>query len=371
MKLTAKIEKHKESLIALSLSFVKGIGSKRAKRILTEADLYQEWCYCFNSGFKELPQWSNKQLAKSDFENAVDLANNQLTDAVDNSVIPLSINHPFYPKLLKQCIDAPSLLYARGNVERLNYESVSIVGTRTPSEYGRKNAKQIAGELAAEGLNVVSGFAYGVDINAHLASIDNGGFTVAVFGSGLGCIYPAVHKKYVSKILENGCLLSEQPYYAKPDRQNFPSRNRIVAGMSKATLVIESKIKGGSLITAKLAFDYNRDVYALPGLVQDEKYDGNHQLIKLNIAQLCTSSNDILQQTFEKQKTEHEPKQNLNREYPKEYQKIVHAIRSGANNIHALSDVSEENIASLQMRLVQMELDGYLKMLPGNKLRLL
>ena len=371
MKLTAKIEKHKESLIALSLSFVKGIGSKRAKRILTEPDLYQEWCYCFDGGFNELPQWAIKQLSKSDFENAFEQAFGQLSEAIENDLIPLGIHHVHYPKLLKQCADAPSLLYAKGKVERLNYESVSIVGTRTPSEYGRINAKQIAGELAIEDINVVSGFAYGIDINAHLATIEKGGFTVAVFGSGLGCIYPAVHKKYVAKILENGCLLSELPYYAKPDRQNFPSRNRIVAGMSKATVVIESKIKGGSLITAKLAFDYNRDVYALPGLVQDEKYDGNHQLIKSNIAQLCTSATDILQQTFEKQKIENKPKQNLNKQYPKEYQEIVHAIRSGANNIHALSDVSQENIASLQMRLVQMELEGFLKMLPGNKLSLL
>jgi DNA processing protein len=185
-----------------------------------------------------------------------------------------------YPELLRNIGDPPLLLYVQGSWP-LDQRYVAVVGTRNPSYYGARWARRIGAELARRGFTVVSGLARGVDAEAHLGALDAGGSTVAVLGSGLQHVYPAEHRHLARRILtSNGGLISEYPIQRKADRGAFPRRNRIVAGMCEAVIVVESAAKGGSMITAGFAADYGKTVFALPGQIDQSAAEGCHQLIR-------------------------------------------------------------------------------------------
>ncbi|NSL88484.1 DNA-protecting protein DprA [Chitinophaga sp. Mgbs1] len=202
---------------------------------------------------------------------------------------------PLYPQRLLQCYDAPSLLYYKGRADLNAARMVSIVGTRHPSAYGRKVCEQLTQELAAADITLVSGLAYGIDILAHKTALAQQMPTIGVLAHGLDRIYPPAHKEVAARMLEQGGLLTDYMSYTQPDRQNFPRRNRIVAGLCDATIVVESGLQGGSLITADLANGYNRDVFCIPGSVYDPHAAGCHHLIKNNKAMLITGAADILE----------------------------------------------------------------------------
>ncbi len=199
-----------------------------------------------------------------------------------------------YPEKLKHCIDGPILMFGSGNMNFNDRKVISIVGTRQITSYGTESCRKIIEDLAPLNPLIVSGFAYGVDIVAHQAAMDFGLQTIGVLAHGLNQIYPKVHKKYVAKMEENGGFLTDFWSTSNPDRENFIRRNRIVAGMAEATLVIESAEKGGSLITANIANDYNRDVFALPGRATDKYSQGCNTLIKTQKANLMTSAADVI-----------------------------------------------------------------------------
>ena len=199
-----------------------------------------------------------------------------------------------YPDPLKHCIDGPILFFHQGNIDLQNKKIISVVGTRNVTNYGRKCCKELIDELAPLNPVIVSGFAYGVDILAHRAAINNGLQTIVCLAHGLDQIYPKGHKKYVQKINENGGLISEFWSSDPFERNNFLKRNRIIAGLSQATIVIESALKGGSLVTADIANSYNRDVFAFPGRVNDHHSQGCNNLIKTQQAQMITQAADII-----------------------------------------------------------------------------
>ncbi|MFN3342860.1 MAG: DNA-processing protein DprA [Flavobacteriales bacterium] len=199
-----------------------------------------------------------------------------------------------FPQRLKNCEDAPLVLFSLGNTDFNTSRIVSIVGTRQPSEKGKEICATLVEQLAGKGITVVSGLAYGIDICAHRTSLQHAIPTVGVLAHGLDRIYPGAHRSTAEKMLEQGGLLTEFISETNPDRENFPKRNRIVAGMSDATIVIETGNKGGSIITAMLANDYNRDVFAFPGRPGDEKSSGCNRLIKIHRAALTENANDIL-----------------------------------------------------------------------------
>ncbi|MBC7866450.1 MAG: DNA-protecting protein DprA, partial [Gloeobacteraceae cyanobacterium ES-bin-316] len=208
---------------------------------------------------------------------------------------PLFLTDEYYPKRLLNCYDSPSLLYYRGNADLNKKNIVSIVGTRSHSEYGRQQCEKIIQELQHENILIVSGLAYGIDTIAHKASLKYHIPTVGVLAHGLDRIYPQQNKVLAKQMTEDGGLLTDFISGTNPDKQNFPRRNRIVAGMCDALVVIESGLKGGSLITAELANSYNKDVFALPGRTNDPKSEGCNFLIKNNKASLITAATDILE----------------------------------------------------------------------------
>ena len=211
-----------------------------------------------------------------------------------SGVRPLSFREAGYPERLKHCIDGPVLLFASGNINLENRKTISIVGTRQMTSYGADLCRKLIEDLAPLDPVIISGFAYGVDIHAHAVAMENNLQTVGVVAHGLNQMYPKVHKKYVAKMEENGGFLTEFWSTSNPDKENFVKRNRIVAGISEATVIVESADKGGSLITANLANDYNRDVFAVPGRTTDKYSQGCNTLIKTQRANLLTSAADLV-----------------------------------------------------------------------------
>lgn len=207
---------------------------------------------------------------------------------------PLFINNAEYPRRLLHCYDPPTLLYYKGEADLNKSKVVSIIGTRTNSDYGKKITEQLVAGLAQYDVLIVSGLAFGIDATAHKAALKHDMSTVGVLAHGLKTIYPEQHTSLAKSLLKKGGLLSEFESQAKPDRHHFPTRNRIVAGMSDAIIVVETGVKGGSMITAELGNGYNRDVFAYPGKITDLKSAGCNQLIKSNKAILLTDVDQLL-----------------------------------------------------------------------------
>ena len=278
-----------------------------------------------------------------------------------------------YPTNLQHCIDSPILLFKDGNIDFSNDKIISIVGTRNMSSYGRDFCNKLVDDLAEYNPIIVSGFAYGVDICAHKAAIKNNLQTLAVLAHGLEEIYPKVHKKYINQVNENGGFLTEFWHNETPLRENFLKRNRIVAGISKATIIIESAEKGGSLVTADIANSYNRDVFAVPGRTTDLYSKGCNNLIKNNRAQLLTSAEDIVKMLNwdikEKPKT---IQKQLFVELNENEQKIYDLLHEkGAQLLDVISLECNIPVYQLSSILLQLEMKGVLKPLPGKLFELI
>lgn len=272
-----------------------------------------------------------------------------------------------YPENLKNCIDAPILIFHDGNLNWNSQKIISIVGTRKITNYGRDFCNELISNLTSYNPIIVSGYAYGVDICAHKAAIENNLQTIAVLAHGLDEMYPKVHKKYMRDVLDNGGFITEFWHNEQPMRENFLKRNRIVAGISKATIIVESAKKGGSLVTADIANSYNRDVFALSGRVTDTYSKGCNNLIKNNQAHLLSSAEDIIQMLNWDVQTQPAPVQqqlfiDLNENEQKIYDYLL-------ENGKQLLDVIARNCAipvyQLSSMLLQMELKGIIKPLPG------
>jgi DNA processing protein len=202
-----------------------------------------------------------------------------------------------FPRPLLEIADPPFLLYALGRVERLRLPAVAVVGSREASRYGRDVAWRLSRELSAAGVTIVSGFARGVDAAAHEAALEGPGGTIAVLGCGLDVDYPREHRRLKERLCVEGLLLSEYPPGTEPRPQNFPIRNRIIAGLSSGVVVVEASRRSGSLITARLAADFGRDVFAVPGSVFSETSSGAHELLR-DGAILCRGAEDVLAELF-------------------------------------------------------------------------
>ena len=212
----------------------------------------------------------------------------------DNNIKPLFFTESAYPNKLKHCHDAPILLFYKGNADLNKEKIVSVIGTRNATEYGKQQTEKLIRELSAENILVVSGLAYGIDVYAHKAALANNLDTVGVLAHGLDELYPSLHTNIANKMIHQGGLLTEFISQTNPDKENFPKRNRIVAGMSDAVIVVESKRSGGALITAEIAHTYNRDVFAFPGRAEEEFSAGCNMLIKRNKAGLIENAADFL-----------------------------------------------------------------------------
>lgn len=284
-----------------------------------------------------------------------------------HKIIPLFYLDEAYPFRLKEIADAPCLLYYLGNADLNNTKVVSIVGTRKASEYGKSFTENLIEELADQNCLILSGLALGIDGYAHKAAVKNNLPTVGVLAHGLDRIYPSVHKKLATQMIENGGLLTDFVSGTTPDAVNFPSRNRIVAGMCDVLVVVETAIKGGSRITAEIANSYNKDIMALPGRVNDEYSTGCNHLIRVNKASVITCAKDLLELMNWQYSSIDKPKQqSLPLDLESDDLQIVNYIKQ--KNKIGIDDISFDlqlNQSEVLMRLLQLEFKGIVRSLPG------
>lgn len=273
----------------------------------------------------------------------------------------IKIDDSKYPKQLKEIKNPPKKLYLLGNEKILEDKSVAIVGSRCYSEYGKEYATKFSKELAIQGITIISGMALGIDTFAHKGALSVGGKTIAVLGSGFNYIYPEENIKLLSEIiLNNGAIISEYKPDTIPDSKNFPKRNRIVSGLSNGVLVIEAVYRSGTSITAKLAKQQGKPVFCVPSNLGRKNGVGTNNLIKEG-ASLITSVDDILDCLHVEKKQEI-----AKREIPKEYIEIYKAIEEEPTNINIICKKLKTDISNINATLMIMELEGYIKSLPGN-----
>ncbi len=297
---------------------------------------------------------------------------NEIAFIEKHHISPLFISDKNYPQRLLNSFDSPTLLYYKGNADLNTSKIVGIVGTRKHTDYGKKICEDLLHDLAQEDILVVSGLAFGIDSIAHKASLKNNIKTVGVVAHGLDRIYPSQNKQLAKEMLLHGGLLTDFMSGTNPDRQNFPRRNRIVAGISDAVIVIESSIRGGSLITAELANGYNKDVFAIPGRVNDSRSEGCNYLIKNNKALLIESADDLLhimnwKEAAKKIRSQRELFIELTPE-----EKIITDILNAHENIgidqlYLKSGLSSSAVANA---LLMLEMQGVVVSLPGKIFRL-
>lgn len=297
-----------------------------------------------------------------------------------HGIQPLPMNDEHYPARLRECDDAPLMLFYRGNADLNQQRVINIVGTRHCTAYGKDVISRFVRDLKSlcPQLLIVSGLAYGVDINAHRAALENGYETVGVLAHGLDQIYPPRHRETAVKMISQGGLLTEFFTQTNADKVNFVRRNRIVAGMSDACILVESAARGGGLITARLSRDYNRDVFAFPGRVGDEYSEGCNNLIRNNGAALVTSAQDFVEAMgwiTDAQLNEARQKGIERQLFPSlspEEMQIVSALqKQNDQQINMLSVTSNLPVARLTAILFEMELKGVVKVLAGGTYHLL
>ncbi len=276
---------------------------------------------------------------------------------------------PGYPSRLQHIPDAPLLLYTKGNVDLNPERCTSIVGTRKPTLYGKAVTEEIIETLAPYDITIISGLAYGIDITAHRQSLKCNTPTIGVMGSGMGNIYPDSHRSFAEKMMVSGGLVTEFNYNTGPDAVNFPIRNRIVAGMCDVLVVIESGVKGGSMITAILANDYNKDVAAVPGRKIDKTSAGCNQLIKNQQAHLVESGDDLINlMSWNKKSKQQAYQADLFAEMDEHERKIYSLIVDcGEKDIDTLAYESKSTPGELAVVLLNLEFKGAIKSHPGKK----
>jgi len=283
------------SLYSIALSMIPGIGSKTARRLISLIGSPEQIFREERNTLIKVPGVGNQLVAEISNSDNLIKAEKEISTLMRHDIQILHFTDPAYPENLNDCPDGPILLYTKGKTN-LNHDRIlSIVGTRSPTAYGTEVCRKLISEISAENLSVtiVSGLAYGIDICAHKAALRYGQPTVAVLGHGLGFLYPGAHRPVARKILESGSLITDFAYGEKPERQNFIKRNRIIAGISNATIVIESGTRGGALLTAQMAGSYNRDVMAIPGKSCDPMSSGCNNLIKEHKATMIEGWQDV------------------------------------------------------------------------------
>lgn len=278
----------------IALTLIPHVGSVHAHLLMNQFSSPQEIFQAPVSLLRGIPGIGEQRANAIKQFNRFDSIEKELKSLGELGIQVLVRGGSTYPNRLAHAMDAPHVLYFKGNANLNAERIVGIVGTRLPTDYGRHITRELIRSLAPAGCVVVSGLAYGVDTCAHSESLDHHLHTIGVLGHGLDTLYPHVNRRLAARMIEQGGLLTEFQRGTSPDRQNFPKRNRIVAALCDALVIVESGDKGGSIITASIANSYNKDVFAVPGRVSDPKSEGCNSLIREHKAYLITSGNDLL-----------------------------------------------------------------------------
>ena len=360
-------------LIALTL--VPLVGSITARKLISYSGSAKAVFSEKKSNLQKIPGIGSLLAGSIQPEKALVQAEHELLFMERNRINHLTVYDKEYPERLKQCPDAPLVFYYKGKNGFSTEKVLSIVGTRNASEYGIEQCRKLIRDLTEHNYKVliVSGLAYGIDVQAHMAALQYKQETVAVLAHGLHTIYPGAHKNLALRIIENGAILSDFCTGDNPERNNFLKRNRIIAGLSDATIVIESGKKGGALITADLASSYNRDVFALPGRVSDPMSAGCNALIRDNKAALVEGFEDIVFFLgWDANEKANKPRQaELFAELNEDEKKIADELRKEERlSPDILSLRTGLPVSKISATLLGMEFRAIVRVMPGNCYRL-
>lgn len=363
----------RELVYQLSLSQVPHIGNVHAKQL---CDIFGSASEVFNAPLHELEKVENiGEIKARSIKNFRDFgrAEKEVIFIEKYGIKPLFLTDSDYPQRLLNCFDPPAMLFYKGTADLNASRIVAIVGTRNNTEYGRYFSEKLVKALADADAVIISGLAFGIDTIAHKCSLKYGIPTVGVVGHGLDTIYPQENTNLAKQMIKNGGLLTEFRSNTKPDKHNFPSRNRVVAGLSDATVVIESGLKGGSNITANLAWGYNRDVFAVPGRSTDAKSEGCNRLIRDNKAILLHEPEHLISTMGwdEPEKKKRILQKKLFMEINDAEEKIMELLRKNEDaSIDELNFKSGFSASSIASAVLNLEMQGILKVLPGKRFRL-
>lgn len=363
-----------ESVYQLALSRLPRIGPVQVRLLIEHLGSASA---VFHTGLSKLEKIEGMSRAKARAIKAFrdfDKLEHELEQLFKEEIIPLFLTDNDYPRRLLHCYDPPPLLFKKGSSDLNGARMLAVVGTRHHTTYGRQATEKLIADLSPFRPVIVSGLAYGIDAIAHRAAIEAGMSTIAVLAHGLDQTYPAVHRQLATSISkDSGALLSEYSLGTQPDKHHFPARNRIVAGISDAVLVIESGIRGGSMLTAELANGYNRDVFAIPGRINDQRSEGCNFLIRNNKAALINHADDLATAMgWEEKKPAKGPIQkSLFVTLNGEEQSIVNFLNGkpalGIDEINLQTTLSSSTVAAA---LLSLELKGMVRSLPGKRFQL-
>ncbi|MDA0194840.1 MAG: DNA-processing protein DprA [Bacteroidetes bacterium] len=360
-----------ELLYRVALNMLPGIGSILAKQLLSYCGSVDQIFKTSQSKLEKIPGIGPKTARLITASELLTKAADDIENCLKNDVEILFYTDKEYPYKLKQAIDCPTVIYTKGTPLSNSKNLIAIVGTRRASDYGKAVTKQIVKDLQAYDVVIVSGLAYGIDITAHKASIENDIETYAVLGSGVDVIYPALHKDIAKRIEVNGALISEYPLGTKPEAYYFPARNRIIAGLVDAVIVVEAAERGGALITADIANSYNREVFAVPGNINLKGSDGCNNLIRQQKAAIFTSVEDMVKElNWDIAGTESRREESMNLQDLTEQERLIVDILLDSKNgiqIDQLAWKSQLTVNQLAGVLLSLEFSGIIKSLPGKK----
>ena len=351
----------------LALQRVEGVGDIMAKKLISHCGSAEGVFKTKSNQLAAIDGVGTTLLKNLKDQSVFDKANKEIAFIQNNNINVAYFQDENYPDKLKHCVDAPLVLFTAGNIDLKSRKIISIVGTRQITSYGMEFCKKLIEDLVPLNPVIVSGFAYGVDIVAHQLAMENNLQTIGVLAHGLNQIYPKPHKKYMAKMEQNGGFMTEFWSSANPDKENFVKRNRIVAGIAEATIVIESADRGGSLITANIANDYNRDVFAVPGRTTDKYSAGCNNLIKTQKANVLTSAADLIYILNWDIKEESKAVQKqLFVSLDNDEQKIYdYLLKTGKELMDIIALECEFPIYRISALLLNMELKGVIRPLPG------
>ena len=361
--------KEEELLYLLALQKAKGIGPINAKKLIAHTGSAKSVFTQKKSVLEKINGIGSYTIRDLNDVRNIQNAEKELSYILDHDIHYTSFLDDGYPDKLQHCSDSPILLFYDGNIHLQNQPIISIVGTRKMTSYGRYFIEKLMDGIKEFNPVIVSGFAYGVDIEAHKSAIQNKLQTIAVLANGIDKIYPKVHQKYVHQVLENGGFYTEHWHDEEPLREHFLKRNRIVAGISEATIIIESANRGGSLVTASIANSYDRDVFAVPGRTTDIYSHGCNNLIRTNRAALLNSAADLIYLLNWDKKDN--AKKVIQRQLfidLKGDEKIIYdyLLKNGKTLLDSISLACKIPIYKISGVLVNLELQGLVRPLPGN-----
>jgi DNA processing protein len=363
------VHKDEELIYQIGLTLLKDVGPVSVKKLVAFCGGAREVFTEKKKFLQRIPGIHRKMVESVVSQDVLGRAEVEVGFMRKHEVRPLFYLSPEYPERLRHCADSPVMLYYRGNGELNNPKVVAVVGTRLPSQYGLQQCETLLSGIAPYQPLIVSGLAYGIDACAHKSALKEGLPTIGVMAHGLDRIYPPVHRYLAAEMVGQGGLLTDYPSGTNPDKQNFPSRNRIVAGMADVVIVIESGVKGGALITADIANSYSRDVFAIPGRNSDNASSGCNLMISENRAGILLSADHLATlMGWKDKKRSADRQQQIFINLSDDEERIVNIIRQLTDpvidQISLNCGIPVSRTASL---LLELELKGVLRCQPGKK----